>query len=123
MMATAMAEMDNRVDHRNGGEAASRGAADAGAGARPRTSGPAAKRASSIRRALSAASSWMEHFTAAKVLSICSLTVALALLLPFAADLLTGWPFHRASVLMDAAYTFCALVLGVLSWHIMREID
>ena len=71
---------------------------------------------------LAAASSWMEDITAAKVLTLSSLTISIALFLPFAADLLTGWPFYHASALMDAGFAFSALGLGALSVHTMREI-
>lgn len=66
---------------------------------------------------------WLDHFSAAKILSLSTLVVAIGLFIPFAADLATGWPFHRASLLMDAAFAGCAAVLALLTLHTMREID
>jgi hypothetical protein len=67
--------------------------------------------------------SWLEYLSAAKVLSLSTLVIAIGLFIPFLADLLTGWPFHRASVLMDSAFSACTLMLGFLTLHTMREID
>jgi hypothetical protein len=67
--------------------------------------------------------SWLEYLSAAKILSLSTLVIAIGLFVPFLADLLAGWPFHRASILMDGGFIVSSLMLGLLTCHTMREID
>jgi hypothetical protein len=91
----------------------------------PRPPEPTAKKKAGKLRERIAANwgSWLENFSAAKVLTLLTLVVAIGLFIPFLADLFTGWPVHRASLLMDGAFAGCAAVLGLLTLHTMREID
>ncbi len=39
----------------------------------------------------------------------------------FLLDLILGWPFKGASLLMDVIFIVCAAVLAFLSWTTMKE--
>jgi hypothetical protein len=56
-----------------------------------------------------------------KALCISGLVVAGLVILLFGADLAAGWPFGRASILMDVTLLICAILLGVLSWLTFKE--
>jgi hypothetical protein len=57
-----------------------------------------------------------------KVLTISGMVVAGILLLLFIVDLAAGWPFKKASMMMDIGFIICALALGYLSWSSFREL-
>jgi hypothetical protein len=56
-----------------------------------------------------------------KALCITGTVVAGVLLVIFAADLSLGYPFGKASWIMDVCFIVCSLVLGYLSWATLRE--
>ena len=56
-----------------------------------------------------------------KVLCIAGIVVAALVFLLFALDLATGFPFNRASKVMDVGFIACGLILGYLGWSTMRE--
>lgn len=39
----------------------------------------------------------------------------------FLVDLALGWPFKRASIVMDVVFILCAAVLAFISWTTLRE--
>ena len=57
-----------------------------------------------------------------KVLSIAGMVVAALVSLTFLLDLALGIPFNKASMLMDAGFLVCSLILGYLSWSTYREL-
>jgi hypothetical protein len=57
-----------------------------------------------------------------KVLTISGMVVAGILLLLFIVDIAAGWPFKKASLMMDIGFIICALALGYLSWSSFREL-
>ena len=59
----------------------------------------------------------------AKGLTIMAMVIAVLVLLLFALDLLLGFPFTRASKIMDITFAICSLVLGYLSWSAFRDIS
>ncbi len=59
----------------------------------------------------------------AKGLTIMAMVIAVLVLLLFALDLLLGFPFTRASKMMDITFVICSLVLGYLSWSAFRDIS
>lgn len=56
-----------------------------------------------------------------KALTIVGMGVSVLLLLIFALDLLTKFPFQRASMTMDIAFMICAAILGFLSYTTFAE--
>lgn len=56
-----------------------------------------------------------------KVFCIVGMVVAGLLAFLFALDAALGFPFGRASLLMDIAFLLCAAGLGFLSWSTFRE--
>jgi len=56
-----------------------------------------------------------------KALCISGLVVAALVILLFAADLVLGFPFKRASVMMDVSFLLSAALLGAISWFTLRE--
>ena len=56
-----------------------------------------------------------------KALTISGMIVAVLLLLLFGLDLALKFPFDRASVTMDIIFVVCALILGYLSWTVLKE--
>lgn len=56
-----------------------------------------------------------------KVLTISAMVIAVLLLLLFGLDLALQIPFSRVSWVIDVAFVVCALILGYLSWSVMRE--
>jgi hypothetical protein len=57
-----------------------------------------------------------------KALCISGAVVAVLLLLVFGTDLAAGFPFGRASLLMDIATVICSLALGYASWSTFRQL-
>ena len=57
-----------------------------------------------------------------KVLTIMGMVIALLLLLLFGIDLASGFPFMRASIVMDVGIVICSVLLGYLSWSAFREL-
>jgi len=57
----------------------------------------------------------------AKVLTVSGMVVAVLLLLLFGLDLALKIPFSRVSWVIDACFVVCAIILGYLSWSVMRE--
>ena len=51
------------------------------------------------------------------------MVVAVLIFALFALDLIIGFPFQKASWLMDTAFVLCAGALGYLSWTTYREQD
>ena len=58
-----------------------------------------------------------------KGLTISGMVVAVLILVLFAADLVIGFPFKRASTFMDIAFVIVAIGLGYLSWSTLRELE
>lgn len=56
-----------------------------------------------------------------KSLTIIGMIVSSLVIILFGADLAVGFPFQKASMLMDILYLVCAAVLGYLSWSSFRE--
>jgi hypothetical protein len=56
-----------------------------------------------------------------RVLTIIGMAVAGLLLLLFGMDLALGFPFSKASVIMDVLFVACAGMLGYISWSTYRE--
>jgi hypothetical protein len=56
-----------------------------------------------------------------KAFAILGLIVGLCLSLVFGLDLGTGFPFHKASTVMDVGFVICALALSFMSWTTLRE--
>jgi hypothetical protein len=56
-----------------------------------------------------------------KVLTIAGMVVAALLLFMFGLDLALGFPFQKASMLMDVLFVICAAMLGYMSWSTYRE--
>lgn len=56
-----------------------------------------------------------------KALTIVGMIVASLVLLLFGADLAAGFPFQKASMMMDGLFILCAGVLGYMSWSSFRE--
>ncbi len=56
------------------------------------------------------------------MLTMTGLIVAILLGLAFAMDLVVGFPFQKASVLMDSGFIFAAILLGIISWMTLREV-
>ena len=57
----------------------------------------------------------------AKALTISGMIVAVLLLLLFGLDLALKFPFGRANMTMDIIFVVCALILGYLSWTVLKE--
>ena len=58
----------------------------------------------------------------AKGLTIMAMIVAMLIFLLFALDLALGFPFSRASLLMDVTFVICALLLGYIGWSSFKEL-
>jgi hypothetical protein len=58
-----------------------------------------------------------------KGMTMAGMVVAVLYFALFALDLITGFPFKRASVPMDVLLLLCALGLGFLSWTTLRDFD
>ncbi|HZN35169.1 MAG TPA: hypothetical protein VFB80_15175 [Pirellulaceae bacterium] len=56
-----------------------------------------------------------------KALCMSGIAVAILIILLFAADLIIGLPFKRASIFMDIGLLIAAVVLGAISWFTLRE--
>jgi hypothetical protein len=56
-----------------------------------------------------------------KALTISGIIVAVLMLLVFGIDLAIGFPFQKASMLMDGLFVACAGMLGYMSWVSFRE--
>jgi hypothetical protein len=63
---------------------------------------------------------WSE-FSAAQPLVAFSFLLGVVFTALFGVDLCTGWPFWRASVLMDVSFVVCSLGLILLSWDTYRD--
>jgi hypothetical protein len=57
-----------------------------------------------------------------KALTITGMVVAALIFMLFVADLAIGFPFKKASMLMDVGFVICALALGYLSWSSWRDV-
>ena len=51
-----------------------------------------------------------------------SIAIAILLLVLFAADLATGFPFQKASTMMDIIFLICAAGLGYISWTTLKDL-
>ncbi|MBN01133.1 MAG: hypothetical protein CMJ77_18620 [Planctomycetaceae bacterium] len=58
-----------------------------------------------------------------KGMTIAGMAIAVLLLVLFLLDLITGFPFKKASVTADIIFIVSAVGLGVLSWSTMKELD
>jgi hypothetical protein len=56
-----------------------------------------------------------------RALTIFGMVVAGLIAFVFAFDLALGFPFYKASLMMDICFLICALLLGYLSWATYRE--
>ena len=56
-----------------------------------------------------------------KALSISGMVIAVLIFLLFVLDLALGFPFGRASMMMDIVFVLCSLGLGYLSWATFKE--
>ena len=56
-----------------------------------------------------------------KALTICGMIVSALVVLLFGADLAIGFPFQKASTMMDGLFIVCAAMLGYMSWASFRE--
>lgn len=56
-----------------------------------------------------------------KALCMMGMAVAIILVLLFLLDLIVGFPFGRASMLMDILMLLCGAMLGYISWSTFRE--
>ena len=56
-----------------------------------------------------------------KMLTIAGMSVAALLLFMFGLDLAAGFPFRKASIVMDVLFLVCAAMLGYMSWSTYRE--
>ena len=56
-----------------------------------------------------------------KALTIIGLVISVLVFLLFLADLVSTFPFKRASMTMDVAFVVCAAILGYLSWATFKE--
>ena len=56
-----------------------------------------------------------------KALCMSGIAVAILIILLFAADLIVGLPFKRASIVMDVCLLISAVFLGLISWFTLRE--
>jgi threonine/homoserine/homoserine lactone efflux protein len=56
-----------------------------------------------------------------KALTIIGMIVSCLVVILFGADLAVGFPFQKASMLMDGLYLACAFMLGYMSWVSFRE--
>ena len=57
-----------------------------------------------------------------KVMTMMGMAVSVVLLLVFGVDLATGWPFGKASIVMDIGFVVCALLLFYISWATKRDL-
>lgn len=57
-----------------------------------------------------------------KALTITGMVVSGLLLLLFGLDLALAMPFRRPSMLLDATFVICSLILAYLSWSTYREL-
>jgi len=58
-----------------------------------------------------------------KGMTIAGMAIAVLLLVLFLLDLITGFPFKKASVMADIIFIVSAVGLGFLSWSTMKELD
>ena len=58
----------------------------------------------------------------AKGLTIMAIVIAIFLLLLFALDLIVGYPFGKASLLMDIAFVICSIALGYIGWNTWKDL-
>ena len=56
-----------------------------------------------------------------KALTLVGMVIAILLVLLFGLDLAVKIPFGGVSVIMDAGFIVCSLILGILSWSTYRE--
>jgi hypothetical protein len=56
-----------------------------------------------------------------KALTIIGMIVSCLVIILFGADLAIGFPFQKASMLMDGIFLTCAGMLGYMSWDSFRE--
>jgi hypothetical protein len=57
----------------------------------------------------------------AKALCIVGMVIAVLLFALFLVDMVIGWPFGQASILMDVVFVICAAGLGYMSWATYKE--
>ena len=57
----------------------------------------------------------------AKALTFAGMAVAGICLLAFGLDLVAGFPFGGANMIIDIGFVVCAGILGYLSWNAFRE--
>ena len=58
-----------------------------------------------------------------KALCLTGMVVAILLLALFLLDLAAGFPFSRASSVLDVTFALCSAALAYLSWSTLRELD
>lgn len=58
-----------------------------------------------------------------KGMTIAGMVIAVLLLILFLLDLITGFPFKKASITADIVFIVCAIGLGFLSWSTMKDFD
>lgn len=57
-----------------------------------------------------------------KALTISGMVVAALILLIFLLDLVLGFPFKKASSVLDVGFIIASLLLGFLGWSSYREL-
>jgi len=56
-----------------------------------------------------------------KALCFFGTAVSVLLIVVFGVDLVLGFPFSGASMMMDISLVVCGAILGYLSWATLRE--
>lgn len=56
-----------------------------------------------------------------KIMTIIGIILSSLMVLVFTIDLVIGFPFLKADMMMDITFIICGGVLGFLSWATMRE--
>ena len=57
----------------------------------------------------------------AKALTLLGVGVSALIFLLFTTDVAVGYPFGKASLVMDVGFMICAVIFGFLSWQTFRE--
>ena len=60
-------------------------------------------------------------FGMAKALCMTGLVVSGLVAILFAADLIAGFPFQKANMVMDISMLVGSILLGIVSWLTLRE--
>jgi hypothetical protein len=58
-----------------------------------------------------------------KALCLTGMVISIVVFLLFLLDLILGFPFQGASMLLDIIFVICSGTLGFISWTTFREQD